>query len=473
MKTRDSRFARALVVLALATGARDASAQPASPQAASPQAAPDGVMLEEGRVIEMALRSHPNLKAARAAKDAAEAAALAASLARVPELRVSGRYTRLSNIPEEYRSFGGAVFPQFLDNFSARATLSIPLSDTFLGLAASARAAGKAADAALLDEVTTRAEVAYEARVAFFSFWSRCLGLELAQDALRAAERNLADQKARLDAGTSARNEALVFEGALDVAKLNLESARAAQVGAEAGLRVFLPDLGTRTLQVAPLDHATATRMPFESAWRSASHGSQPSQLATPPRIVSLERQADAAEARADAATLNLLPKLSAVANAEVAAPNSRVFVLSRLVALPSWDVGVQLEWSFSQLTVERENARQARAQHAALAARVEGARRQLEAERATAKALGRAAEARLQIASERVERASALAKARRAELAAGTAVALHVTLAESDVVRAKSELIDAFIERAQATARLEFIEGRVPEAARGAGGTP
>jgi outer membrane protein TolC len=417
----------------------------------------EAVRLDEATVVAMALRTHPNLTAARAAREAAEAAARAASVARIPELRVAGRYTRLSSIPEEYRSFGGAVFPQFLDNFSARASLSFPLSDTFLGLAASARAAGKTADAALLDEVTTRAEVAYEARAAFFTFWSRCLALEVAQDAVRAAERNVADQQARLDAGTSSRNEALVFQGALDVAKLNLESARAAQAGAEAGLRVFLPELGRRALQVASQPPTSASPVP-------RSYVAAPSVL--PPRLVSLERQAEAAEARADAATLSLLPKLSVVANAEVAAPNSRVFVLSRLVALPSWDVGVQLEWSFSQLTVERENARQARAQHAALAAKVEGARRQLEAERTSARALARAADQRLQIASDRVDNASALAKARRAEHVAGTAVALHVTLAEFDMVRAKGEFIDAFIEREQALARLAFIEGRVPDVA-------
>jgi outer membrane protein TolC len=93
--------------------------------------------------------------------------------------------------------------------------------------------------------------------------------------------------------------------------------------------------------------------------------------------------------------------------------------------------------------------------------AKLADAKRKLDAEREGARALLVAAQRRVARARERVEHAGDLAKARRGELEAGTALALNVVLAETDLAQAKNEYVDAFVQRALARAKLDFVDGR------------
>lgn len=402
-------------------------------------------VLDEARVVELALRTHPSITAASASSEGARAAASAADWARVPDLKLSGRYARISSIPARFRSFDGFTFPQLLDAYSGRASLSVPISDAFLSLASAARAAGHAADAAALEVTVSRAQVAFDARVAYLDWWSRTLAARNAVELLHAAEQNALDQRRRERAGTVARNDVLPFETALDSARIDLETARGEQARAEAALRAFVPDLRDRALAVP---ERIAERAPASST-------------DVPPRLAALEQQARAAEAQAESASRARLPSLSFYGNADVAAPNPRVFTASKLVAVPSWEVGVQLEWSLSQLTAGSAKTTQARAEHAAALARMTDARRKLDAERTSARAMLTAATARAERAMERITHATALAQARRGENEAGTALPLDVIVAETDLTRARNEWVDAQVARALAVAQLDFLEGR------------
>lgn len=407
-------------------------------------------VLDEQKVVEMALRTHPSLRAANATRDAAEASERAASRARIPELTVSGRYSRLSSIPERYRTFGGSVFQQLLDSVGAHANVEIPLTDMFLTLAAAARAAGRTADAAAIEIVSTRARIVYEARSAFYIYWSRVLAVRNASELARAAEQNAVDQRNRESAGTASHNDVLSFESALDAAVVSLETVRADLAVAEANLRALLPEVREKELSVPDLPLGSETSSP-----------SVPARTGTPPRIESLVLEVESAKESAASASLDRLPKVRLYGAVDVAAPNPRVFATTRLVAIPSWEVGVRLEWSLSQLTVGGARTEQARAQHAALVARLDEARRKLEAEREGTRGELVAAQARIERARSRVDHATALAKARRGELEAGTALPLNVVIAETDLARAKNEYVEAFVERALAYAKLDFIEGR------------
>lgn len=409
------------------------------------------LQLDEAKVVELALSEHPIVQAAESSRDAASAGRDAAQLARVPDLRLSGRYSRLSSVPERFRSFDGFVFPQLLDNFGARAQLSIPLSDAFLGLAAAARAAGREAEAAQLEVVTARAQIAYEARVAFLDYWRQSLAVVNAAELVHAAESNAVDQRARETAGTVAHNDVLAFETQLDAAVMDQNAAEGELAAAEATLRTFFPQLARTKLLVPALPPAeTEAREP-----------SAPERPAAAPRIASLEARVRAADAREQSASWSRLPRLGLVAAGDLSAPSPRVFVMTKLVAVPTWELGVQLEWSLSQATEGSARAAQARHEHAAMAARLVDAKRRLDGERDGARGLLRAAHERLQRARERVTHAETLAKARRGELEAGTALPLNVVLAEADVVRAKNEHVEAFVARAAARAKLDFVDGR------------
>lgn len=447
---------RAAVFSAVILAARlaDAAPQSAAATVETTQAQPTDprpeTLIDERRVVELALADHPAIQAAIEAKRAAEAGYDAAQRARIPDVTVSARYARLSSIPARYRSFDGFTFPQLLDQLGARAQLSVPLSDAFLGLAAAARAAGKEAVARELEVVNARAQVAYEARVAFLQYWSMKLALENADELVRAAESNAIDQRNRKAAGTVAQNDVLEFEVALDAAVISRQAAEAELVSAEATLRTFLPRLAGQKLKVSgELDQSD----------RSVPR--PPPAPATPPQIASIDAQSRAAEARADNEALSRLPTLAAYAAGDVSAPSPRVFVLTRLVAIPTWEVGVTLEWSLSQLTVGGARAMQARSEHAVLLARLADAKRKLEAERTGAIGVLNLTHARVQRARERVERASALAKARRGELDAGTALPLNVVVAEADLARAKNEHVAAVVAQAMSMAKVDFVDGR------------
>jgi outer membrane protein TolC len=406
--------------------------------------------LDESTVVALALSSSPSVDAAKSERDAASAGSSAADLARLPDLTVSARYTRLSSIPERYRTFGGAVFPQILDNLGTRAELSLPLSEAFLGLAATARAAGHRAEAAELEVVNTRARVAYETKVAFYTYTSRVHAEANARELVRVAEGQALDARRRVASGTMSKNEALAYETALDSAKMNLASA-SAEVGTSAAtLFVYVPALRGKSLEVPPL----------EAIERAKSRGADAPR--NTPRIASLEAELRAAESAGEATSLSRLPRLSAYGAADVSAPSPRVFVLDRLTAIPTWEVGVRLEWSFSQATVGTAREAESRHRASAVAAQLTVARRTLAAEREGAKASFVAADERLALAKGRVERARELSRARRGELAAGTALPLAVVVAEADVLRAENEHVDAAIERALALAKIDFADGRV-----------
>lgn len=412
-------------------------------------AASSETLLGEASVVEQALADHAAVQIALEAKRAAEAGYDGTQLARVPQVTVLARYTRLSSIPVQYRNFGGAVFPQLLDQLGVRAELSVPITNVFLGLAAASRAAGRDVEAREIEIVSTRVQIAYEARVAFLQYWSTKLALENADALVRAAESNVTDQRNRYEAGTVAQNDLLEFEVALDAAILSRHAVEADLVGAEAALRVFLPRLEGKKITVA-------------ASLETTGFGARtPAAPPLPPQLASLEAQGKAAEERAEQASLERLPSLSLYAAGDVSAPSPRVFVLSELKPIPTWEAGARLEWSLGQFAVGGARAAQARSEYTILLNRLTEARRKLEAERAGATGALALTAARIERAQQRVERASALALARRGELDAGTALPINVVKAETDLATAKNEHLAAVVARALSIAKVDFLDGR------------
>lgn len=427
----------------------------ASPSVASDAAAPNvsdsaPLRIDERRVVEIALRTHPSIAAMDIALESARSVVVGSRWALAPDLGVTVRYSRLSNIPERYRVLDGVVFPLLLDSFSGQASLTVPLSDMFLSLAADVRAANRAEEATQIEKTITRARVAFEARMSYFEFWRHTLLVQTAETAVQSAEANLRDQRARAQEGVVARNEVLPFETALDEAVVRLEIERSELAGAEATLRAIAPELGRHPL-----------RVPDEISSHTPAVSSPPPAMGSPPELEMLERQARAADERVHGATWSMLPKLVLFGNADLSSPSPRVFVATKNEPVASWEAGAQLQWSLSQLAAGKVRTAQARQEFASLVARREEARRQIEGRRVTTLASLSAATARTARARDQVNRAATLAKARRGELAAGTALPLAVVDAETDLVRATSESIAASIAMNAAYAELDFIEGR------------
>ncbi|MBS2020153.1 MAG: TolC family protein [Deltaproteobacteria bacterium] len=444
------------LALALLLEAPLALAQDApSPAAARPSAR----RISEADAAEIAVRTHPSVTAARHAAVAAEAEHDAATFARLPDLTLSGRYTRLSSIPTRFRTLSlpgpdGAdssfVLPQVLDGWAARAAVAIPLSDAWLSLAAAARAAGEGARAQRLELEATRARIAFEARAAYLGFRRAFGALRIASTALEVATAQLREQQQRVDAGVAPPTSVLGLETARYAAVARLATAEAELGASEARLRTLLGDVAQGEV-LTPADDGALDA-------RRAGVG-----IDENPSVRASLASARAAGARSDAEDLALIPRLSVVFGAEVVAPSPRAFAVSKLVGVPAWDVTVQLEWSLSSLTVGTARRARANAEREVLAARAAEVRRQVDAQRAVAASVEAGARSRVAAAEASARAASKLAETRRAELAAGAATPLDVTTAEAERVQADLEKNDAELAWRLARAELDFVAGWAP----------
>jgi outer membrane protein TolC len=441
---------------------RAGAARAAEPSVAT--AAPFGHLpLTEAEVVALAVRDAPSVMAAQHDAAAADAAHTAAERARLPDVAVSARATRLSSIPARYRTLPlpsadgvrtNVTIPQVLDSWGARANVVVPLSDTWLALAANARALGQLAAAKDLEIQATRATVAYEARAAFLIYRRAQVARRVSESALRALEAQVREQDQRVQAGTAPGSSSLTFYAARDGAFARLRRAESEVAASEAAVRSFLP----AALADVPLGIEGSARPTF-------ARGS----IEAAAVLRAAEAAVRAADTRADAQRLAMLPHLNLVGGIELSAPNPRAFAVDSAEVVPSWDISLTLDWSLSSLTTGSALHDQALAEREALRARVEGIRRTLIRERQAAVAARSSAEARVSAALLGVTTATRLAQARRNELVVGMATPLDVTNAESELVRAELEAADAELDLRLAEAQLAYAEGHVPPAATNA----
>ena len=407
-------------------------------------------------VAAIAAREAPAVMAARHEVEGAEADREAVNRARYPDVALTARYSRLSSIPERLRtlslpfpdgSSASLVLPEFLNVYSARAALVVPLTDAWLSLAANVKALGHVTEAKRLELAATQAQASFEARSAFLVYRRAAGARRIAQSALDIASAQLADQEKRVQAGTVAASTTLTFEAAVNAATARLRICESEMTAAEAAVRFFLP----RSLASAPL---LLEEEPFP--------GLPSSDIQESPLLRAALTAVSAADARVSAETLSMLPHLALVAGASVDAPSQRAFAASKLEAVPGWDLTLQLEWNLSALTIGAAKKQRAIADREALRARAEEARRQLEAQQKSALAAKASAQARVAAAASGVTTAHKLSDARRTELASGFATPLDLTAAESERLRAELEQEDAELELRVAEARLAFVGGYI-----------
>ncbi|WP_394829111.1 TolC family protein [Pendulispora albinea] len=410
------------------------------------------VQLTERRVAELALANHPDVRAAHATARAADAEAQATGRSRIPELVLSARYTRLSSLPERYRSLDlgeGNVYvlPQILDGYGARAALVAPLTDPWLRMASAARAAGKAALAREFDAKAAEVRVALDARTAYLAWRRATLGRELAADALRVAHAEVEEHQRRVTAGTASKTSGLGLELAEKEAGLRLRAAEADVEVAAAELGVFL--------DVPSADAKFESAEVLEGELLAIGDGSPV------PALAAAIAEAEAADERVDAEALAFLPRIAITGVADVSVPNPRVFAVTTKTPVTSWEITAQIEWSTAALSTGTAALARARADREAARARVEAVRRDLVASRRSAEASLRSARDRIVLARERLASARTLANARRAELQAGVTSPLDVVIAESELIRAGLAHADALVDARLARAKLDAALGR------------
>ena len=270
------------------------------------RAQPGGITAEQA--ARRAVATSLSVRAARANVDAAGAARSEAALSMIPQINLSARYTRLSEIEQPRLSFGpstcigqggalfsqlptaangamqcptgtmlppgsgGFSFPVILDNIAIRGTVTIPITDIPLRLARVYEAAGLNEQARRLDEEAARNTAGSEARVAFYELLRARGQHAVAQQGAETASRHREDLVRFVEAGTVARVELLRVEAQLAEAERLVIAAREGVTMAEAQLRqrLHIPGEGPLTLGES-LDESPA--LPRTSRGSSTARG--------------------------------------------------------------------------------------------------------------------------------------------------------------------------------------------------------
>jgi len=474
------------------------SAAPATSATASAAPAPNATRLTPDDVARRAQRTSYDVRARGEARAAADAALDQANAAFLPRLSGTARYTRLSNltppalgnivvappnappnVPLDPNSLVAVpfTFPVIVNQYAAQATLQVPLSDYLLRLAPARAAAESGLRAASLDETATRANVGLDARLAYYDWVRAHKQAEVARAALVQARGHLDDVRKGADAGTASPADVLRVESQVASAELLVTRADNARDLGLQRLRTIMHDESDRPYAFSEefdLGSASAADATAGSAGAApsslASGGSPPSAtalaaLATEaadrrPELRALDAAAEAARRQAGVARAGSLPRLDAVGNAIYANPNPRI-IPQDATYRGTWDATIQLSWSPTDIPTAEASRRAALARAAQLEAERAGALDaiRLEVDRA----------ARLQ-----AESRTAVGTARRGLRAAeesyrvrqllfrnGRATSVELTDAETELTRARLEVIAAEIDLRVAGARLDHALGR------------
>jgi cobalt-zinc-cadmium efflux system outer membrane protein len=405
-----------------------------------------GALTLNEREVERRVRAvAPAVRAQRAALAQAEAERDRAARALVPDLSVSARYTRLSSVPEAFRSFGGVAFPQLLDQLSARATLTLPVSDLFTRALPALAAAGARTEAAALEARAQEARSVLDAQSTYLAWLRARAALAIARSTRESFERQRDDTARRVRAGQVSLAQQLPLDVTLSQLRRQEVGLEASARGAELSVRALL------AIGDEPIEPGDALDEPSPDA-----------PAATRPRaeLASLDANARALEGQARAARGALAPSVHVIGGVDIAAPNQRAFALTTLTPLATWDVSVQLSWSLGQALDAEAQLRVLSAQREALAAQREALARAIDAELATARAELTATLRRLEESREGLRAAEALAEQRRGAYAAGAATATELTLAEGELLRQRIDREDARLEARAAHLRLRYAAG-------------
>ncbi len=520
MRTRASGVVAGIIGLAASLAAAAASAQPApplpapQPTQAQPSLAPPGAPGQPHddttpiAVPNELLRVSPGgLTAAQAGARAAQTswsakaaqATLASAAARVdgawasflPRLSAVGKYTRLSNFtPPNVFSFPGNLvvtdpgpggfidptkvttnpqaagphlisapanfsFPFFvLDNWLLQASLNVPISDYLLRIEQNYSAATHSQDAARWDVATARAAAESNGRIAYYSWLNARGAVIVAVQALDDQKTHLRDARNQFAVGNASKADVLRAETAVASAELALERARNLSDLTEKQLRVAMHLPEDEVL--APGEDLDAPLPPVVGNPRQMTLEA----FSARPEIRSADANAASVRDQAQAAKAGRWPVLSGFGDAILGNPNPRYIPPSNDWNT-TWDLGAQITWSPNDVVTAGSNVNDIEARVAAIEANRQVTRDNIEVE--VTQMLQQVREADFSIESSTRELASAeeAYRVQRELFNNGRGTSTTLTDAESDLTRARLDLLNAKVAARTARVRLDHALGR------------
>ncbi len=439
----------------------------------------EGESMSSETAARLAVAHSPTVKGARVALRKAREGASRAWLAVYPRLDLSARYTRLSDvergeialpgmpdaltdaaIPDaatdmgESSSAADSIFPQILNQYALRAEVKYPLSDLFFTILPAYRAAEGFGDAQAKSIEAERQKAALAAREAFYNFARARAALVVAMAGLAQAQAHRRDVAAMVNAGALARVELMRMDAQIAAARVAVERARGGVAIARTGLGVLL---GREVPEKLAIEEDLDQPLPELEAKQDDLLEQAAKQR---PEMQALAELIEAHHQSVSANQGGRLPHLSLAAGLDYANPNQRAFPPEEKF-IPSWDISAVLSWSPNDLLDADRGVAEANADLEKARYDMEALRDALKIEVAQACEEYTSARAAMGAARAGIEAAEESFRVRREQFQAGSAVATEVIDAESELRRARLELVNASIDVRIARARLDRAVGR------------
>jgi outer membrane protein len=385
----------------------------------------------------------------------------------LPRLSAVGRYTRLSKFTPPAISLvpagttGGMTgmqtsfaFPLVLDNWLLQATLTIPISDYLLRIDQLYTSATRSEEAARWDVITARSGSATSGKVAYYT-WLRARGaIIVAVQALNDQKTHLRDARNQFSAGNASKADVLRAETSVASAELVLERAQNLSDLSEKQLRVAVhaPD----DEAIVPGEDLDAPVTPVQGNIKQLTLEA----LATRPEVKSAEANAEAAREQSVAAKAGRYPVLSAFADGIYANPNPRYFPSTNLW-FPTWDIGAQVTWSPNDILVANGSAVDAASRAAAIEANKHNVRDNIEVEVTQYFQAVHESDFSIDASTRELASAQEAYRVARELFNNGRGTSTTVTDAETDLTRARLDLLNSKADARIARIQLEHALGR------------
>jgi outer membrane protein len=412
----------------------------------------------------------------KARMDELEAAAAAvdeALIAYFPRLELTGRYTRLSDIPAGSLGTllaGPAVvtsfdqitavpisLPVLLNQYTLQASLSVPLSDYILRIPQAHAAASHSERAASLSADATRLKTAADGKALYYTWVRAKLQQVVAEQALDQARAHLTDVKHAFDAGVASRADVLRLESQVAQSELLVERSRNQADLYEIEVRVAMHDASEAPYEIAErLDEEHATLAGGDVALAAMWSEARERRL----EVRALSETADSFQDQGSVARAGYWPRVSAFGDAVYQNPNARYFPQQDQFN-GTWDAGVQLTIVPNDMARASTSGHQLDARVAETIAQREALFDGVRTEVTQARQSRREAEVSLDTTRRGLVSAEESYRVRRSLFQHGRATAVELTDAETDLTRARLDSINARIDLRIATVRLEHALGR------------
>ncbi|MDH4065503.1 MAG: TolC family protein [Acidobacteriota bacterium] len=411
------------------------------------------------------------LAEARAREEGAQATLRLRRAASKPTATASAGYSRTNHVDEfGFPSPDGGyriLYPDVPDNVLTRVAAQWPIytSGRFDALE---RVAAAEASAVAADIDTARADLRFEVQRAYWALATSREAVRVLQESVERAEAQVRDARQRLDVGLVPPSDVLTFEAQRSREELQLIEAVTLResslielrrlIGAEADTPIDLADpLDAPPLFTAVAGTAAATPVPAPPELAAVSARLVSEALQARPERQALSFRIEGARARTQAASSGNKPTIALGGGFDFSNPNPKIFPREE-VWQASWDLGVNVNWTWFDSGRTRAEVAEAAAAARAAEERLKDLDTLVDAD-----VRQRVLDLRSSLVSVRAA-ADGVRAAAEARRVIGERFAVGVATT-TDVLIAQDQLLTAELARARALASVRLAEARLQRA--------